>query len=125
MTNPIADLFTRISNAKFAKNEEVVIPYSGYKLMILNVLKKEGYIGDVEEERQDGIIRVNFHNISRQFEKIKIVSKPSSKIYVRKNKIPRSKGGYGIVILSTPKGVMSDADARKMCVGGEVVCEVY
>lgn len=125
MTNPIADLFTRISNAKFANNEEVVIPYSGYKVMILNVLKKEGYIGDIKEEKESGIIRVNFKNIVRHFEKIKIVSKPSSKIYVRKNKIPRSKGGYGVVILSTPKGVMSDSDARKVGVGGEIVCEVY
>jgi len=125
MTNPIADLFTRISNAKLAKNEEVIIPYSGYKMMILNVLKKEGFIGSIKEDKQSGIIKAIFGETGRQFEKIKVISKPSSKIYAKKNKIPRSKGGYGVVILSTPKGVMTDKEARRNGVGGEIVCEVY
>lgn len=125
MINPIADLFTRISNAKFAKNEEAIIPYSRYKMTILKVLNEEGYIGNINEDRDNGIIRVEFADKDRQFEKIKVISKPSSKIYVKKNKIPRSKGGYGTVIISTPKGVMSDNEARKNGVGGEIICEVY
>jgi len=125
MTNPTADLFTRISNAKLAKNERVSIPYSRYKMMILEVLNREGYIGNINEDKKNGMIRVEFSDTGRHFEKIEVISKPSSKIYVKKNKIPRSKGGYGTVILSTPKGVMSDNEARKNGVGGELVCEIY
>jgi len=125
MTNPTADLFTRISNAKLAKNERVSIPYSRYKMMILGVLNREGYIGNINEDKKNGMIRVEFSDTGRHFEKIEVISKPSSKIYVKKNKIPRSKGGYGTVILSTPKGVMSDNEARKNGVGGELVCEIY
>jgi small subunit ribosomal protein S8 len=125
MTDPIADLFTRLNNAKLAGREQTKVPYSKFKTLLLQALKEEGFIGSFSENKGAGEILVEFGSKSRHFERIKVISKPGSKIYTRKNKIPRSKGGFGTVLISTPKGVMTDAKARKAGIGGEVVCEVY
>lgn len=125
MTDPISDLFTRLNNAKLAGKKEANIPYSKYKVLILNVLKEEGFIESFAEDIANGYILVKFSDQGRHFEKIRVISKPGSKIYARKNRIPRSKGGFGVVIVSTPKGVMTDSKARRVGIGGEVICEVY
>lgn len=125
MTDPISDLFTRLNNAKLAGKKEASIPYSKYKVLILNVLKEEGFIESFAKDIANGDILVKFSDQGRHFEKIRVISKPGSKIYARKNRIPRSKGGFGVVIVSTPKGVMTDSKARRAGIGGEVVCEVY
>jgi len=125
MIDPIADLFTRLNNAKLAGRTIVVIPYSKYKVLILQVLKDEGFIDSFSENKTNREILVQFSPKSRHFERIKVISKPSSKIYAKRNRIPRSKGGFGTVLVSTPKGVMTDTKARRAGVGGEIVCEVY
>ncbi len=125
MTDTTTDFLVRLNNANMSGKKTIVVPYSKYKVLILDVLKNEKYIESFFEDKRTRQITVNFGNNDRHFDKIQVISKPGSKIYVKKNKIPRSKGGYGTVIISTPKGVMTDKKARSAGIGGEVVCEVY
>ncbi len=130
MTDPIADMLTRIKNALQAKKEEVDIPSSNLKLRIAEILKEEGYIRDFKliQDAKQGIIRV-FLKYDECGEPVisglKRVSKPGRRIYVSKDKIPRVMRGLGVAILTTSKGVMTDREARKMGVGGEVICYVW
>jgi len=130
MTDPIADMLTRIKNALQAKKEEVDIPSSKLKLRIAEILKEEGYIKDFKliQDAKQGIIRV-FLKYDEYGEPVisglKRISKPGRRIYVSKDKIPRVMRGLGVAILTTSKGVMTDREARKMGVGGEVICYVW
>jgi len=130
MTDPIADMLTRIKNALQAKKEEVDIPSSKLKLRIAEILKEEGYIRDFKliQDAKQGIIRV-FLKYDEYGEPVisglKKISKPGRRIYVSKDKIPRVMRGLGVAILTTSKGVMTDREARKMGVGGEVICYVW
>jgi len=130
MTDPIADMLTRIRNALQAKKEEVDIPSSKLKLRIAEILKEEGYIKDFKliQDAKQGIIRI-FLKYDEYGEPVisglKRISKPGRRIYVSKDKIPRVMRGLGIAILTTSKGVMTDREARKMGVGGEVICYVW
>lgn len=130
MTDPIADMLTRIKNALQAKKEEVDIPSSNLKLRIAEILKEEGYIRDFKliQDAKQGIIRV-FLKYDEYGEPVisglKRISKPGRRIYVSKDKIPRVMRGLGVAILTTSKGVMTDREARKMGVGGEVICYVW
>ncbi len=130
MTDPIADMLTRIKNALQAKKEEVDIPSSKLKLRIAEILKEEGYIRDFKliQDAKQGIIRV-FLKYDEYGEPVisglKRISKPGRRIYVSKDKIPRVMRGLGVAILTTSKGVMTDREARKMGVGGEVICYVW
>ncbi len=125
MIDTIADLINRINNAKGASHKLLELPFSNTKLAILGVLKKEGYIADFSDNKEDKSITVNLENAARDFKKINRVSRPGRRIYVNCHNIPRPKGGYGIVVISTPKGILSGEVARKNHVGGEVMCEVY
>lgn len=129
MTDTIADMLTRIRNGLLANHKEVVIPSSNIKTEIARVLKEEGYIADYETI-QDGI-KKNIKVVLKYTDKgekairtIKRVSKPSRKVYVNKNSIPRISGGMGIAILSTSKGIMTGTNARVSGIGGEVLCTV-
>jgi len=130
MTDPIADMLTRIKNALRAKKEEVDIPSSNLKLRIAEILKEEGYIKDFKliQDAKQGIIRV-FLKYDEYGEPLisglKRVSKPGRRIYVSKDQIPRVMRGLGVAILTTSKGIMTDREARKMGVGGEVICYVW
>ncbi|RKX55243.1 MAG: 30S ribosomal protein S8 [Thermotoga sp.] len=132
-SDPIADMLNRIKTANVVYKESVSIPASKLKLEICRILKKEGYIADyryIEDGRQ-GIIKVflkykgDRRNKQRVITDIMRVSKPGRRVYVSKDEIPRVKGGLGIAILTTSKGVMTDKEARKLGVGGEVIAYIW
>jgi small subunit ribosomal protein S8 len=133
MTDPIADMLTRIRNAVAAKHDYVAIPASKMKLAIAKVLKEEGYIKDfmVIEDKEKPVLRairvtLNY-NVKRDpmLTGIKRVSKPGLRVYVQKREIPRVYGGLGIAILSTPQGIMTGHQAWRSQIGGEILCYVW
>jgi small subunit ribosomal protein S8 len=130
MTDPIGDMLTRIRNASSARHEKVVVPASGLKVRIAEVLKGEGYIKDYarhEDGAQGAITIMLKYSADREpaISDIKRVSKPGLRRYVPTDAIPRVLNGMGIAILSTSKGVMVDREARKQKVGGELICTVW
>ncbi|NLN20095.1 MAG: 30S ribosomal protein S8 [Firmicutes bacterium] len=130
MTDPIADMLTRIRNASSANHDQVDIPASRLKQELARVLKEEGYIRDYKVVDEDGrsMIRVFLKygpNKQKAISGIKRISKPGLRVYARHEEIPRVLGGLGCAVLSTSKGVMTDRSARKAGVGGEVICYVW
>ncbi len=130
MTDPIADMLTRIRNASNAKHQTVDIPGSTMKTSLAEILLEEGFIKgfDVIEDDKQGILRVQL-KYGKEKEKliagIKRISKPGLRVYVKSDEIPRVLGGLGIAILSTSKGIITDKIARKESIGGEVICYVW
>ena len=130
MTDPIADFLTRIRNANQAKHEVLEVPASNIKKGIAEILKREGFVKNVEiiEDDKQGIIRV-FLKYGQNGEKVitglKRVSKPGLRVYAGKDELPRVLGGLGIAILSTNQGIITDKEARKLQVGGEVLAFVW
>lgn len=130
MTDPIADMLTRIRNANIVGHESVDIPASKMKKSIAGILTEEGYIKgfDIIEGNTQGILRVKMKygpEKEKVISGIKKISKPGLKVYAKANEVPRVLGGLGIAIISTSNGVISDKEARKLGVGGEVVCYVW
>ncbi len=130
MTDPIADMLTRIRNAAMTRKRRVSMPSSKMKLAIARILKEEGFIQhyDVTNEKPQPHLRIVLrYDREKQpvITNLKRVSKPGRRIYVKHDEIPWVLSGMGIAILSTPKGVLSDRKARKFGVGGEVVCYVW
>ena len=130
MTDPVADMLTRIRNANTAGHAEVEIPASKMKKSIAEILLNEGYIKsyDVIEDGKQGMIKVQMKygpDKQKVITGIKKISKPGLKVYAKAEDVPRVLGGLGIAIVSTSKGVMSDKEARKLGVGGEVICYVW
>ena len=130
LTDPIADMLTRIRNANHQRHASVDIPTSKIKLAIAEILKAEGYIADYEviEENVQGTIRISLKYINekeRVITGIRRISKPGLRIYVNSNELPTVLGGLGIAIISTSAGIMTDKEARKQKVGGEVLCYVW
>lgn len=132
MSDPIADMLTRIRNGVAARHEYVNIPASKLKLAIADVLKTEGFIRDYEvlesERGAQRNLRVELSYTGKKepvLSGIQRVSKPGLRVYVEKREIPRVYGGLGIAILSTPKGVMTGREARRQQVGGEILCYVW
>ncbi|MCQ2548014.1 MAG: 30S ribosomal protein S8 [Clostridia bacterium] len=130
MTDPIADMLTRIRNANTVGHETVDIPASKMKKAIAEILTEEGYIKgfDLIEDNAQGVIRVQMKygaKKERVITGIKKISKPGLKVYAKAGEIPKVLGGLGIAIISTSKGVISDKEARKANVGGEVICYVW
>jgi len=130
MTDPIADMLTRIRNAQRASHELVNIPSSKLKINVAKVLKSEGYIKNfrIISDGQHRFIRI-FLKYDKEgvtiIEGIKRVSKPGCRVYAGSDEVPKVLNGYGINILSTSKGLMTDNEARKMGVGGEILCAVW
>ena len=129
MSDPIADMLTRIRNAHHAEMKTVSMPASGTKKAIAEVLKAEGYIKSINEGTDDNGFKslkltLKYYQGSPVIEMIKRVSKPGCRIYTGKDDIPTVKKGLGITIVSTSKGIMTDRSARKAGVGGEVICYV-
>lgn len=130
MTDPIADMLTRIRNASNAKHQTVDIPGSNMKKSLADILLEEGFIKgfDTIEDGKQGIIRVQL-KYGQEKEKIitgiKRISKPGLRVYVKSDEVPRVLGGLGIAIISTSKGVVTDKVARKQGLGGEVICYVW
>lgn len=130
MTNPIADFLTRIRNANSVNHEKVEIPASKLKKTIAEILKDEGFIKDVEyiEDGKQGVLRLYLKygaNKQKVITGIKRISKPGLRVYAGKDEVPKVLGGLGIAIISTSHGVMTDKDARKQGLGGEVICYVW
>ncbi|MCL4459392.1 MAG: 30S ribosomal protein S8 [Chloroflexi bacterium] len=130
ITDPIADMLTRIRNAIMAKHEEVLIPASHLKISIAKILKEEGFIKDYEVFRDNpqGTLRIWLSYTGRKqplISEIKRVSKPGLRVYAKSSEMPRIKSGRGIAIVSTPKGVMTAQEARRQNVGGEVLCYIW
>ncbi|MCB2187771.1 MAG: 30S ribosomal protein S8 [Deltaproteobacteria bacterium] len=128
-SDPIADMLTRVRNAILARFEEVDMPNSRTKTAIAQVLKDEGFIQDYEvipDDKQGMLrIRLKYKGSKPVIEGIRRISRPSRRVYVPKDAIPRIRSGLGIAILSTNKGVVSDRLARSQGVGGEILCEVW
>lgn len=130
MTDPIADMLTRIRNGIIAKHETVDVPASNIKREIARILLEEGYIKgyDVIEDGKQGLIRVAL-KYGKDGQKVilglKRISKPGLRVYADKNTLPKVLNGLGISIISTSKGILTDKQARELGVGGEVVCYVW
>jgi len=141
-TDPIADMLTRIRNAQMVNKSEVILPYSKLKFSILKLLEKEGWIGKVEvldsnsvdsgQEKYQAskfIKRIRalilYDGKKSKISSIKRVSKPGCRVYVNKDEIPVILNGYGIAIISTSRGLMTNHQAKKEAIGGEVICEIY
>lgn len=130
MTDPIADMLTRIRNANKMRHEKVMIPGSKLKLEILNVLKNEGFVEDVEfkKDNKQGTISVTLKYTKeneRVIKGLKRISKPGLRIYAEAEKLPKVLNGLGIAVISTSKGIMTDKEARNQKVGGEVLAYVW
>jgi small subunit ribosomal protein S8 len=130
MSDPIADMLTRIRNANVVRHEVVEMPASKVKKQIAEILKREGFIRDAEfiDDNKQGIIRIFLKygsNNERVITGLKRISKPGLRVYAKVNEIPRVLGGLGIAIISTSQGIMTDKEARQVKSGGEVLCYVW
>lgn len=129
LTDPIADMLTRIRNANLAKHNTVKIPFSKIKESLANTLKSEGYINnfEVKEEgtKKDIIVSLKFMDGEAVIKGLKRISKPGRRVYTSVESLPKVLGGLGIAIVSTPNGVITDKECRKHSVGGEVLCYVW
>ncbi|KAB2329233.1 30S ribosomal protein S8 [Cytobacillus depressus] len=130
MTDPIADLLTRIRNANMVRHEKLEVPASNIKKEIADILKREGFVRDVEliEDNKQGIIRIFLKygsNNERVITGLKRISKPGLRVYAKADEVPRVLNGLGIALVSTSQGVLTDKEARAKQVGGEVLAYVW
>ncbi len=130
MNDPLGDMLTRIRNAQSRKKNKVSTPASSLRQRVLDVLQSEGYIRGYSETRLEGQpaefdIELKYYDGEPVIREIERVSRPGRRVYVSVDRIPRVSNGLGVSILSTPKGVMSDNEAREQNVGGEVLCRVF
>tara|TARA_B100000524_G_scaffold164202_1_gene83868 strand:+ start:109 stop:507 length:399 start_codon:yes stop_codon:yes gene_type:complete len=129
-TDPIGDMFSRIRNGQMRSLDSIDIPSSNFRRNILKILKEEGYIRDfyIEKSENNKIklkINLKYYEGDPVIKEIKRISKPGRRVYSRANSIPRVMNGLGLAILSTPKGVMTDSEAKKKNIGGEIICKVF
>ena len=131
MTDPIADMLTRIRNANLAMRDEVAMPSSKMKRALAEVLRREGYIANYEVMGGDGPAQVLTIDLKYSSERERVitelrrVSKSGRRVYTKADRVPRVQGGLGIAVLSTSKGLMTDQEARRRRLGGEVLCYVW
>ena len=130
LTDPIGDMFSRIRNGQMRSLESVNIPSSNFRRNILEILKSEGFIKDfyIEKSENNKInlkINLKYYEGIPVIKEIKRISKPGRRVYSRATSIPRVMNGLGLAILSTPKGVMTDTEARKNNIGGEILCRIF
>ena len=130
LTDPIGDMFSRIRNGQMRSLASINVPVSNFRLQILEVLKNEGYINNFFIEKNDNNkknlkVDLKYYEGNPVIKEIKRISKPGRRIYSRATSIPKIQNGLGLAIISTPKGVMSDNEARKNNIGGEIICRVF
>jgi len=128
--DPIGDMFTRIRNGQMRFLNTIDLPASNFRLKILEVLKQEGYITNYaleknEKNKKNLKVDLKYYEGHPVIKEIKRVSKPGRRVYSKADSIPKIQNGLGLAILSTPKGVMSDIEARKNNLGGEIICKVF
>ena len=130
LMDPIGDMFTRIRNGQMRFLNTIDLPASNFRLKILEVLKQEGYIINYvlekkEKNKKNLKVDLKYYEGNPVIKEIKRISKPGRRVYSKANSIPKIQNGLGLAILSTPKGVMSDNEARKNNLGGEIICRVF
>ena len=127
MSDPIADMLTRIRNAQMARLSQVIVPASKVKKAIANILISEGYIASIIENDSNGdlSLELKYQGTRPAIESIKRESKPGHRMYRKADELPTVLNGYGIAIISTSKGLMTNKDAQKLGIGGEIICSVY
>ena len=130
MTDPVGDMFSRIRNGQMRSLETVDMPSSNFRKNILEILKSEGFIRDyyiekLENNKINLKINLKYYEGTPVIKEIKRISKPGRRVYSRATSIPRVMNGLGLAILSTPKGVMTDTEARKNNIGGEIICRIF
>ena len=128
MTDPIADMLTRIRNASMIKKKEVTVPFSKIKFGIANLLVANGYLEKVEEKKDKHpylLLTLKYTRGTPVINNIKRISKPGHRQYVKSDDIEKVLSGFGLAILSTPKGLLTNDEARRAKIGGEVICEVF
>ena len=130
LTDPIGDMFSRIRNGQMRSLNSINIPSSNFRKNILKILKEEGFIKDyyIEKSENNKInlkINLKYYEGNPVIKEIKRISKPGRRVYSRADSIPRVMNGLGLAILSTPKGVMTDSEAKRNNIGGEIICKVF
>ena len=129
LTDPIGDMLARIKNSQLRNHKKVEMPSSNFKMKIADVLKNEGYINGFNVDKNDNkqvlMIDLKYNSGSPVISVIERVSKPGRRVFSSAQSLPKINNGLGIAIISTPKGVMTDIDARKQKVGGEIICKVF
>ena len=129
LTDPIGDMLARIKNSQMRNHKKVEMPSSNFKMKIADVLKSEGFINGFNVDKNDNkqvlIIDLKYNSGSPVISVIERVSKPGRRVFSSAQSLPKINNGLGIAIISTPKGVMTDIDARKQKVGGEIICKVF
>jgi small subunit ribosomal protein S8 len=130
MTDPIADMLTRIRNANMVRHEKLELPASNVKKEIADILKREGFVRDFEyvEDNQQGVLRIFLkygQNEERVISGLKRISKPGLRVYAKADELPKVLNGLGVAIVSTSKGVLTDKEAREQAVGGEVLAYIW
>jgi small subunit ribosomal protein S8 len=129
LSDPIGDMIARIKNAQLRNHKVVELPSSNFKISISEILKSEGYIIDykINNETKKPTLSINlkYHSGNPVISTIERISKPGRRIFSSAESLPKINNGLGIAIISTPKGVMTDLDARKQKVGGEIICKVF
>ena len=125
MTDPIADMLTRLRNASAAKHETVDMPYSKFKANIAEILKQEGYIADYSVEGRELSLELKYNNRERSLSGLRRVSKPGLRVYAKSTELPQVLGGLGVAIISTSQGLLTDRQAQEKGVGGEVLAYVW
>ena len=129
LNDPIGDMIARIKNSQLRNHKKVELPSSKFKIKIADVLKNEGYIIDYkassEEKKPTLEIILKYHSGTPVISSIQRISKPGRRVFSSAESLPKINNGLGIAIVSTPKGVMSDIDARKQKIGGEIICKVF
>ena len=129
LNDPISDMIARITNGQMRSSKKIEMPSSVFKIKILNVLKNEGFIHDYSldknKEKSNITINLKYKMGNPVINNIQRISKPGRRIYSSAESLPKINNGLGVAIISTPKGVMSDIDARKQNIGGEIICKVF
>jgi small subunit ribosomal protein S8 len=129
LSDPIGDMIARVKNAQARNHKKVELPSSNFKSKIANILRNEGFIKDFkvlgEEKKPILSLELKYHSGNPVISNFERVSKPGRRIFSSADSIPKINNGLGIAIISTPKGVMTDIDARKQKIGGEIICKVF
>ena len=129
LSDPIGDMIARVKNAQARNHKKVALPSSNFKVKIADILKNEGFIKDFKINSEDNkpllSLELKYHSGNPVISNFERVSKPGRRIFSSADSLPKINNGLGIAILSTPKGVMTDIDARKQKVGGEIICKVF
>lgn len=129
MTDPISDMLTRLRNGSLVRKTDVLIPFSMMKFSLAKILEKEGYVGRVEQvtEAKRPMLKVTlvYENAEPRLRSLTRISKPGLRVYAKADALPRVLSGMGVAIISTPNGLMTNAEARARRLGGEVLCEVF